>query len=52
MKREKISTIKEDLKAKGEAVDEASISEGLDEQQVSRQPTVWLDECLNMIQKV
>lgn len=41
VKREKISTIKEDLKAKGEAVDEASISEGLDEQQVSRQPKAW-----------
>jgi hypothetical protein len=37
VKREKISTIKEDLRAKGEAVDEASISEGLDEQQVSKQ---------------
>ena len=37
VKREKISRVKEDLKAKGEAVDEASISEGLDEQQVSRQ---------------
>ena len=34
VKREKISKIKEDLKAKGEAVDEAAISEGLDEQQV------------------
>ena len=35
VKREKISTIKEQMKAKGEAVDEASISEGLDEQQVN-----------------
>lgn len=34
VKRERISKIKEDLKAKGEAVDEAAISEGLDEQQV------------------
>lgn len=38
VKREKILQIKDDLKAKGEAVDEASISEGLDEQQVSSQP--------------
>lgn len=35
VKRDKISKVKEELKAKGEAVDEASISEGLDEQQVS-----------------
>lgn len=37
VKRDKISKIKEDLKAKGEAVDEASISENLDEQQVNLQ---------------
>ena len=40
VKREKISKIKVDLKAKGEAVDEASISEGLDEQQVSKRHIV------------
>ena len=40
VKREKISKIKEKMKAEGEAVDEAAISEGLDEQQVNCRETM------------